>query len=290
MADREDLFKIYFQMGLNNNEILYCLAGNHGIVISLRTLKRIAKKCGMYRRKHFSDILDVSMFILKECEGSGVGHGYRWMYLKCIQNGFVVSQRTVRLLMSILDPKGVEKRKRRRLKRRTYRCGGPNAVWHMDGYDKLKPFGICIHGCIDGFSRNLIWLEAWNTNNDPKVIAGYFVEAVRQSDGCPERIRADAGTENTYVKQMQIFLRSDHIDRFSGQRSYLQGTSTANQKIECFWGVLRKEAAGFWINLFKQLQNDGYYTGDFLDRNLMQFCFLNLVQVSTYIYQRIKQI
>jgi hypothetical protein len=35
---------------------------------------------------------------------------------------------------------------------------GPNFAWHADGYDKLKPYGFPIHGCIDGFSRRLIWL------------------------------------------------------------------------------------------------------------------------------------
>ncbi len=29
--------------------------------------------------------------------------------------------------------------------------GGPNQVWHIDGYDKLTPFGLSIHGCIDGY-------------------------------------------------------------------------------------------------------------------------------------------
>ena len=28
---------------------------------------------------------------------------------------------------------------------------GPNHVWHLDGYDKLKPFGFPIHACIDGY-------------------------------------------------------------------------------------------------------------------------------------------
>lgn len=27
---------------------------------------------------------------------------------------------------------------------------GPDFVWHLDGYDKLKPYGFAIHGCIDG--------------------------------------------------------------------------------------------------------------------------------------------
>jgi hypothetical protein len=39
-------------------------------------------------------------------------------------------------------------------------------------YDKLKPYGICIHGAVDGFSRKVLWLEAATTNNNPEVIAG----------------------------------------------------------------------------------------------------------------------
>ena len=27
---------------------------------------------------------------------------------------------------------------------------GPNYVGHCDGYDKLKPYGFAIHGCMDG--------------------------------------------------------------------------------------------------------------------------------------------
>ena len=32
----------------------------------------------------------------------------------------------------------------------TLKFNTPNFIWHCDGYDKLKPFGIAIHGCIDG--------------------------------------------------------------------------------------------------------------------------------------------
>ena len=31
-----------------------------------------------------------------------------------------------------------------------YHMQGPNHVWHLDGYDKLAPFGLYIHGCVDG--------------------------------------------------------------------------------------------------------------------------------------------
>ncbi len=54
------------------------------------------------------------------------------------------------MLLAILDPQGTAQRKTQRLNHRIYLNKGPNFLWHMDGYDKLKPYGIAIHGCIDG--------------------------------------------------------------------------------------------------------------------------------------------
>ena len=76
--------------------------------------------------------------------------GYRWLHLHAVQQGFVVSQDTI---IKLVDPQGVEFRRERHLRHRQYSCRGPNALWHMDGYDKLKPYGIAINGCIDGFSH-----------------------------------------------------------------------------------------------------------------------------------------
>lgn len=45
----------------------------------------------------------------------------------------------------------------------------------------------------------MIWVEAYKTNNDPKVIAGYFMDSVINAGGCPSRIRLDLRTENGHV-------------------------------------------------------------------------------------------
>ena len=58
--------------------------------------------------------------------------------------------------MREVDPRGVEQRKSRYLRCRMYVSPGPNFCWHIDRYDKLKPFGFSIHGCVDGFSRRII--------------------------------------------------------------------------------------------------------------------------------------
>ena len=67
-----------------------------------------------------------------------------------------------------------------RLQRRQYKTKGPNYIWHIDGYDKLKPFGFCIHRAICGYSRRILWLEIGPSNNNPKIITQYFLNYVRQ--------------------------------------------------------------------------------------------------------------
>ena len=171
-----------------------------------------------------------------------------------------------------LDKDGVELRWKGRLKRRKYFAKGPNYLWHLDAYDKLKPYGLCISGCIDGFSRQLIWLNVYRTN--PRVIAGYYIEAVYQLVGCPSMVRGDMGTVNGHVAGMQRFLTGQ-------QSSFLYGKSTHNQRIESFWSILRKECSQFWMDTLRGLKDEGLFTGDFLDINLVQFCFSNLVQVSS---------
>ena len=69
----------------------------------------------------------------------------------------------------------VERRKHKVIKRRVYESFGPMNTLHMDGNNKLKRFGFPIRGCIDGFSRKLIWLVVSTLNNDPLVIANHFL-------------------------------------------------------------------------------------------------------------------
>lgn len=165
----EQLVHRYYSLGFEHKEILAYLNTLHNIPISLRTVKRILAKLHLYRRKHFSSIEDVVRFMEREIQKSSQLHGYRWFHLKCIQNDLVITQSIVRDLLWYLDPQGMEIRKRKRLRRRQYYSKGPNFLWHMDSYDKLKPYGICINGCIDGFSRQIIWLRAGPTSSDPKV-------------------------------------------------------------------------------------------------------------------------
>ena len=271
MAAMKREIQLYFDLGLSQKEILSMLAYYDGVIISERHLRRILSGMKLYRRKHYTDLLNIALFIENELSKSGQLHGYRWMHLKCLQNKMVVTRETVRILQQILDPKGVKRRLRRRLKRRQYSSKGPDYTWHIDSYDKLKQYGLCINGCIDGFSRNVIWLECYRTSSDPRVIAGYFCTAVEARNGCPMRVRGDRGTENGYVAAMQ--------NLFVGENGFIYGCSTCNTRIESWWSMLRKEASEYWIQSLLELKMDGAFDGLFLDVNLIQFCCMEILQV-----------
>ncbi|KAF3833193.1 hypothetical protein F7725_026858, partial [Dissostichus mawsoni] len=234
-------------------------------------MKRLCKKLCLFRRKNQTDLEKIVSFLQEEMAVLADYKAIVGYIYELFQRGFVVSQETMRLKESNYDEQDC-------LRRRQYHSRGPNALWHMESYDKLKPYGIAINGCIDGFSRYIMWMEAYTTNSDPKVIADYYISTVTRIGGCPQRMRADRGTENGHVREMQLFLRRNQTDHHAGEGSFIYGCSTANQRIESWWGVLRKQSVQFWMDTFKTLKDDGYFTGDFLDKNLVQFCFLNLLQ------------
>ena len=84
----------------------------------------------------------------------------------------------------------------------------------------------------------------------PRVILGYYLSAVSSREGCPRRVRADMGTENGHVEQLQKFLRRNGEDNMAGQKSFLYGTSINNQRIEAWWCLLRKQCVQHWLDVF----------------------------------------
>ncbi|RXN36255.1 hypothetical protein ROHU_003095 [Labeo rohita] len=176
-----------------------------------------------------------------------------------------------------MDPSGVQLRHRRRFIRRGYFTAGPNQVWHIDGYDKLKPFGVAISGCIDGFSRKVMWLRSGSSYNDPGIIAYYYMKCASEF-GVPARLRTDCGTENGTMVAIHCALRAQHTDDFAGVLSHMYGTSTANQHIESWWSFFRKQRTQFWIDLFSDLRERHLFNGSHEHKCLLRYVFLGILQ------------
>ncbi|KAI9513923.1 hypothetical protein NQZ68_038325 [Dissostichus eleginoides] len=110
---------------------------------------------------------------------------------------------------------------KRRFVRRGYVTAGPNQVWHADGFDKLKPFGIAISGCIDGFPRRVMWLRSGSTNSDPGIMVQHYLQCVSEFGLLPARLRTDCGTEDGTMAAINCTLRSQHTDDFAGALSHM---------------------------------------------------------------------
>lgn len=88
------------------------------------------------------------------------------------------------------------------LRRRVYQVRGSNALWHMDGNEKLRMWGFYVHGCVDGHSRLIVYMQC-RSNKTAATVEACFRTAV-QEYGWPSRVRGDYGTENNSVEDRMI--------------------------------------------------------------------------------------
>ena len=204
--------------------------------MSLSTLIRRLKDFGLHR-KTSSDInkIELRNIIREELDGPSCMSRYRavWHTLR-LKYSLCIPRNKVQSTLKELDPVGTDERRRHRLKR-TYTSSGPNECWHIDGSHKLKPFGFPIHGAVDGYSRHVLWLKVTPTNNNPTVVASFYLECVKELQGCPRLLRTDPGTENGEMAAIQCYLRANTCDELSGEKAHQYGPSTGNQRNECWW-------------------------------------------------------
>ena len=116
----------------------------------------------------FAPVIARYVFLVREeLDGPSCMSGYRamWHTLR-LKYGLCIPRSTVQSLLKEVDPVGTEERRKHRLKRRTYSSNGPNECWHVDGYDKLKPFGFPIHGAVDGYSHRILWFKVTPSNDN----------------------------------------------------------------------------------------------------------------------------
>ena len=95
----------------------------------------------------------------------------------------------------------------------------------------------------------------------------------------PKLIRVDRGTENSLLSGIQPFLRENHTDSLAGMKSFMYGRSTANQRIEAFWGHVRKFCIQYYINLFKDMMDENIFdNSNPMHIDCMRYCFMDIIQ------------
>ncbi|PFX31313.1 hypothetical protein AWC38_SpisGene3841 [Stylophora pistillata] len=168
--------------------------------VSRWTIYRRVQEYGLKSMSDFSLMSDgeldniVSEYMNQH--GKTTGQSYITGYLR--SKGLRVQRSRVRESMARLDPENAALRWGAVVTRRTYLVPWPNSLWHLDGHHSLIRWGLVVHGCIDGFSRRIMFLHC-SPNNLSETVLSLFLDAVEKDGLWPSRIRVDRGVENVLV-------------------------------------------------------------------------------------------
>ena len=101
---------------------------------------------------------------------------------------------------------------------------------------------MVVHGCVDGFSRVVIFLKCSN-NNEANTVLELFKNSVGTYHH-PRRIRTDHGTENVEVARFMLHKYGVSIN------PVITGRSIHNQRIERMWKDVFAYVLQYFHNLF----------------------------------------
>ena len=221
--------------------------------VSRWTIHRRVEEFHLQDMKGFSDLSDEKLDdIVKRylsTHGSATGQGYVAGYVKSL--GYRVQRQRIRESMARMDPKNNVLRWGALVSRRTYQVPWPNSLWHLDGHHSLIRWKLVIHGCIDGFSRRIMYLSC-SSNNLSETVLELFLNAIN-SDGdlWPSRIRVDQGVENVLVCDAMVKARGE------GRGSFIAGPSTHNQRIERLWRDVFRCVCHLYYYTFYAMESTG---------------------------------
>ena len=88
---------------------------------------------------------------------------------------------------------------------------------------------LVIHGCIDRFSRRIIYLHCSSNNLSSTVLTLFLNATEKDGELLPSRIQVDQSVGNVLVCEAVVEKQG------GGRASFIAGPSTHNQRIERLW-------------------------------------------------------
>ena len=239
----------YVAQNLKKVEILDYMKRDFGeYEWSLSTLARRLRAFEINYINYDTDLDTVKNAFQTEVNGPGKLLGYRAMNLKLrTEHGIQVPRHLVYNIMMDMDPEGLEERnvqKKGRKKRRPFTSEGPLWLVSLDGHDKLCgyqnwTFPLGVYGCLDTFSRKILFLFVCFSNSDPNVIGKRYMKYLVETNILPRYLRLDKGTETGKMCTIHAYL-VDKLGLFDDPvDSVVYGPSTSN-KIERWWTRLEQ--------------------------------------------------
>ncbi|KAJ5371208.1 uncharacterized protein N7496_007300 [Penicillium cataractarum] len=270
-----------------------------GIPSSERSLCRIRQKLGVKLRvdnaaeRASQERLIERILTAEDQIGDIEGYGRRYQQIHLRSQGVFIARDRAYEIYRTINPDGIDDRRSGFQRRRgAYICDGPNAIWHLDGYMKLEPFGIEIYAAIDGHSRYVIWIYIGISARTAVSVLRQYLDCVKSNGYIPRKLRVDLGSETVLIGDAHVALReslnappsplnappspsnappspsntpplpsdtplSSLVSRF--RNYFIYGRSIDNQRIESWWGQLAQSSIFVYHEYFNILLGDGIY-------------------------------
>ncbi|CAF3536771.1 unnamed protein product [Fusarium graminearum] len=168
---RQRIRTLFFEQVLNDRFMLLRLQ-TEGFTITKTGLQRIRRDLGLWRRQtpEMSAAIKTELYNFFENENElhtklqTFGRTYLYVYVR--QNQFVLSRKALYSCYRDFMPTNVTDRWHEMKHRRMgWASAGPDFIWSLDAYDKLKAWGIEIYAAIDTYSRYITThnekIESW---------------------------------------------------------------------------------------------------------------------------------
>lgn len=258
---KRETLKLFMSYGFSLVKIAEMLG------VSAKTISRRIQEFGLKEEvPKYTDITNDDLDkLVSDIYGEFPNCGIRRMKGFLTARGINLQWERVRSSLWRIDPEGIIliSMQLNLVNRRRYFVPGPLFLWHLDGNHKLIRWGFVIHGCIDGYSRRIMFLKA-STNNLANTVFNLFIEAVDRF-GLPQRVWGDQGVENVDVAWFMLSNPARGPDR----GSFIAGKSCHNQRIERLWRDVFHGCTFIFYYVFWYLEENGYLE---IDNELHMFC------------------
>ncbi|KAG8674007.1 hypothetical protein FPOAC1_007326 [Fusarium poae] len=290
---RRRITELFYDQVLNDRYMLLRLQ-TEGFIITKTGLERIRRDLGLWRRQtpEMSSTIKTKLYNFFENENElhtklqTFGRTYLYVYVR--QHQFILSRKALYECYREFMPTNVSDRWHTMKHRRTgWAPAGPDFIWSLDAYDKLKAWGIEIYAAIDAYSRYITWFYCGISANTSRSVVEQYLYALQQRETMPYLIRSDRGNETLlmagahyYLSQAQVRKRNNTtLDQVQFDDVWIYGKSTHNEKIESWWLRLSKGRAKFWREYFSIITAEGQFSHDYLsDRIAILYLYMPIIR------------
>ncbi|KZS86338.1 hypothetical protein SISNIDRAFT_421048, partial [Sistotremastrum niveocremeum HHB9708] len=157
------------------------------------------------------------------------------------------------------EPAAVARRRRHAYERHGYFTEAVGECWAFDQHDKWARFKLYLHVGLDVYTSRVLWCHVYRSNRNPRLICGFYLDAIEELGYMPCLTQSDRGSENHGIANAQTELRHLLEPELGRTLQHRWRGKNRNIKPEVFWSILRRGWAPGFENVLQMGLSAGFY-------------------------------